>query len=359
MTVREWIRRHPFVSFYTLAVSFPIVLFAYLALMQALQPDLYGPGVGLFEHFFGTLGTLMHEHPLFALHRDSVLVFLTAYTLVPLGAPFLFFPFAPTVSALIVTGLARGAPAVRALIGAYAPLRGGLTWRDGARIYGLVLLTIAGLVALAYLLDGLVHGGDGQDAMRRTWGLTAMAPFIAGWGLALFTNQGGLLEELGWRGYAWPVLARVFRRPLVAALLLGIAWALWHFPREIAPLLSGAQSLQELAVTQAMFIAACIGMTIVAVAFVNYSGGSVLPAIMLHGTFNYLYQAYEGARKGVRIDVSWEPTVLWVVAAAVVVVVAGADLGWRRRMRIHGGDGRSDPSNLWAAAPDDCKEAKA
>jgi membrane protease YdiL (CAAX protease family) len=144
------------------------------------------------------------------------------------------------------------------------------------------------------------------------------------------------------------VLARMFRQPLVAATVLGIAWALWHFPREIAPLLAGEQSLTHLVAWQLLFIAGCIGMTVVAVTFVNCTGGSVLPAIMIHGTLNFLYQGFETGRTGVRSDITWEPTVIWVAAALVVVAFVGRDLCWRRRMQIHGGDGRSDPANLWA-----------
>jgi membrane protease YdiL (CAAX protease family) len=346
--MRDWIRRNPFLSFYVLAVAFPIVLFAYLALMEAAAPNLYGPGVGVYRHFFDTMAQLLREHPLLALHRDSVLVFLSTYAIVPLAAPFLFFPLGPTVSALMVTGMARGGAAVRALAGAYAPLRGSLTAREGLRIYALVLLTVAGLVAASLLADLVVTGGARMAAMRQTWGLDGLTPFVAGWALALFTNQGGLLEELGWRGYAWPVLARMFRQPLVAATVLGIAWALWHFPREIAPLLAGEQSLTHLVAWQLLFIAGCIGMTVVAVTFVNCTGGSVLPAIMIHGTLNFLYQGFETGRTGVRSDITWEPTVIWVAAALVVVAFFGRDLGWRRRMQIHGGDGRSDPANLWA-----------
>ncbi|MFO1393353.1 MAG: type II CAAX endopeptidase family protein [Steroidobacteraceae bacterium] len=355
--MRDWSRHHPFLSFYLLAIAFPVVLFAYLAVMEAAAPDFYRPGVGVYRHFFDTMEALLREHPLLALHRDSVLVFVSTYALVPLAAPFLFFPFGPTASALIVTGVARGGAAVRALLGALAPMRGKLTARDGLRIYGLVLVTIAGLVAASLLVDLLATGGARIAALRRTWGLDAPAAFLAGWSLALFTNQGGLLEELGWRGYAWPVLARSFRRPLVAATLLGIAWALWHFPREIAPLLAGEQSLAHLVTWQLTFIAACVGMTVVAVTFVNYTGGSVLPAIMIHGTLNFLYQGFETGRTGVRSDMTWEPTVVWVVAALVVLAMAGPELGWRRRMQINGGDGRSDPSNLWAlpAKTDDTK----
>ena len=47
--------------------------------------------------------------------------------------------------------------------------------------------------------------------------------------VAMFLDAGALLEENGWRGFALPVLLRT-RGPLVASLIVGLAWASWHFP---------------------------------------------------------------------------------------------------------------------------------
>jgi hypothetical protein len=32
----------------------------------------------------------------------------------------------------------------------------------------------------------------------------------------------------------------------------------------------------------------------------------------------------------------------------VTLLVVGRDLGWKRRLALHGGDGSTDPANLWA-----------
>jgi membrane protease YdiL (CAAX protease family) len=45
---------------------------------------------------------------------------------------------------------------------------------------------------------------------------------------------GGGLEEPGWRGVAQPEVERRLARPL-AALLVGLAWALWHLPLFFIP----------------------------------------------------------------------------------------------------------------------------
>ncbi len=345
------IRRHPFASFYVLAIGFPTLLFAYLIGMEVIAPNLYGPGIGAMAKFQATLADLLKSSPVFTQHRDSILVYLAVYVSVPFALPFFFFPFGPTASALIVTGLGRGGAVVKALLCQYLPLRGDLNWRDGLRVYGVLLLSIFALVGGALLCDSLFNAGGQRGQMVARWGLTDPSLFAAGWLMALFTNQGGLLEELGWRGYAWPVLVRKLQKPLVAAVVLGVAWALWHSPREIVPIVTGQFNLQEFMIGQVMFIVSCISMTIVSVAFVNYAGGSVLPAIMVHGVLNFLYQGFESGKTGLRSSFTWQPVLIWLLAALVTLLVVGRDLGWMRRMRIHGGDGSTDPANQWAGRP--------
>ena len=39
----------------------------------------------------------------------------------------------------------------------------------------------------------------------------------------------GFLEEIGWMGYAYPTLRKIFSAPS-AALILGLLWGIWHLP---------------------------------------------------------------------------------------------------------------------------------
>jgi membrane protease YdiL (CAAX protease family) len=343
-----WIRRHPFASFYAVALAFSISLWCYLVVVEVAAPNLYGPGVGVFARFQANMAGLQASAPLLMQHRDSILVYLTLYAMLPLAAPFFFFPFSPTASALIVTGLGRGKAVVMALLGAYLPVRGDVSWRQALRLYGLLALVLVSLAAASMLYDALFHGALRLPQLAHIWGLTDVQLFTVGWALALFTNQGGLLEELGWRGYAWPVLVRKLGRPLPAALLLGVAWALWHLPREIVPILSGQFDPLGLLLDQIRFIAMCVGMTLVAVVFVNLSGGSVWPAIFIHGFFNFHALGFATGNNGVRGVGTLEPALMWAGVGLLTLLLAGRDLGWQRRLQIHGGDGRSDPSNLWA-----------
>lgn len=64
---------------------------------------------------------------------------------------------------------------------------------------------------------------------------------------------GPLGEELGWRGYALPLLQRA-HEPLWATAVLGVTWAVWHAPlfaiagtvqRSIPPLASRSRSSRQ------------------------------------------------------------------------------------------------------------------
>jgi membrane protease YdiL (CAAX protease family) len=343
-----FVRRRPFWSFYGLALAFPIVLFTYLIIGELTLHNPAWPHGSLGEHFYAMQAEVIRTHPILTWHKDGVITSVLCYIAVPLAAPFFFFPFAPTVSALIVARLGWGACAVKALLGAYRPVRGDIGVREALRLYAVLIAFIGLAFGVSTVAVGLIGGPETMGRFVRVLGVMDWRTFASAWLVALFLNQGGLLEELGWRGFALPILIRRFGSPFGAALVLGLAWALWHFPREVPALLTGQETLPGLVLGQAIFITNCAAATVVLTAFVNLSGGSVIPSIMLHGMLNFLFSAFSARTLASRGDLINPSTLVWVIAAAVTVALLGRDLGWSRRLAAHGGDGSTDPSRIWS-----------
>ena len=120
----------------------------------------------------------------------------------------------PSVSGLLLTGLVSGRAGLRDL---FARLR---RWRVGARWYAVALLTSPLLVTAVFFAlswrfsEFPIVTADDKSSLL----LQAVAAGLAG----------GLLEELGWTGFAIPRLTRrhgVFATGLIA----GVLWGAWHF----------------------------------------------------------------------------------------------------------------------------------
>src|SRR5208337_2259487 len=166
----------------------------------------------------------------------------------------------------------------------------------------------------------------------------ATAGAALGLGPAL-SRRGRLAEELGWRGFAWPLLQERMS-PRTASICLGLLWAAWHLPREIPDVLSGIRFGQwgwgrvhfsQWAGGQAQFFLYCIALTVVIGYAVNRTGGSVLPAIMIHGGTN----VWSKTNALTALDQYYMPKgidfrmILLVAIAVFLLVRAGPELGRR------------------------------
>ncbi len=134
----------------------------------------------------------------------------------------------------------------------------------------------------------------------------------------------GLGEEIGWRGFLVPELARKLSFTRVA-VVSGLIWATWHYPVLLFADYNGG--------TPAWYGLGCFTVLVVSIAFVfawiRLKSGSVWPAAILHGSHNLWIQSV--------FDPLTEDTgpTKWIIgefgAALAVVGIAAAWLVWRRR----------------------------
>ena len=131
-------------------------------------------------------------------------------------------------------------------------------------------------------LDALAKNFAGVDGINGTaFAVIAFVPFVI---ISALTAVG---EELGWRGFAYPVLEKEFG-PVKAVLINGLLWALWHFPLIIG---GTYQSSVNMVYGLISFVICIMAMTIIC-CWTRSVSGSVIPAVLLHATHNAVDQTY-------------------------------------------------------------------
>ena len=256
---------------------------------------------------------------------SNLLVVIRLCMAEPTLALIVFGSAVPSLAALLVCAARRSR--VRALLCRFQ-LR--VPWRDVLREYGLLsLLVVVGLVC-AHALRAVLPGPE-----------YARPPGILGPGLvgalltAAFLDQGAVLEELGWRGYALPELQAGLLSPLAAAMLVGVGWGLWHVPRDVTyGLIERLGMLQYLLLFLPCFLAGTISISIIAAYFVNRCRGSVIPAIMVHGLSNDAIGLSGVASMELRLTPYHQATqaLPFAFIALVIVFVSGPRLGLSRQV---------------------------
>ncbi|WP_104138238.1 CPBP family intramembrane glutamic endopeptidase [Arthrobacter sp. ZGTC131] len=228
-------------------------------------------------------------------------------------------PFGPALAAVAVAFLCGGKEGLLGLLRRLA------RWRVSVRWY-VVALALPCLLVLA--AAGLTVAGG------------APAPDLGpnpGWFLLVGTFTStlvivGLFEELGWRGYALPLMQQN-HTALAAALLLGVVWALWHLP-ELASDPTGQRPpvpFMLMVIAQSVLLAWIYNSTsstqsaaLPATEEHSPGAGSVPLCMLFHASFNtsgaLLFPALAGPDY---LTLWWTLALLHVLAALAVIAYAG------------------------------------
>ena len=147
------------------------------------------------------------------------------------------------------------------------------------RVFNLRLPVGIWLLALLLPLTAALLTFAGHPADLHDGGTPKFAAALATASLANFFT-GPLAEEFGWRGYLLDRLCRRWR-PVVAGLIIGPVWAIWHLPIFYDSVFSQVRSALG-------FLAWIIAWSVVLALIVTRARGSVLPAILGHWFLNAL-----------------------------------------------------------------------
>lgn len=224
--------------------------------------------------------------------------------------------FGPALAAVIVAWLAEGRAGVKAIFSR------ALLWRFPVGWWALALLLMPALFTAAALADLAARGGDPSTVWLGPSPLFVAAAFA----FLLVINSG---EEIGWRGYALPLLNDLLHSDFKAGVLLGIIWGVWHLPTYLV----AGQSNFPLAI----FLAFILGLSLIYSALFRGSGGSLLAADLFHASTDIVPRVMAMASFGVTV---------FALATALVWIAAG--LLWLRSRLLwdkkKGSDQLSSPS---------------
>lgn len=230
---------------------------------------------------------------------------------VPKFTGLMMFPvmlLGPSFGGILMTWLSNGREGVRDLAGSMRCVNFPARW------YAILLLPATLILIVLTVLRAEV--------------LPVFTPnhFYAG---ASFGIIAGFLEEIGWMGYAFSMMARR-HNALFSAMVLGVLWSIWHLP--VVDYLGTATPHGEFWLRYFLaFMAAMIAMRIV-IAWVYTNTKSVLLCQLLHAASTGALVVLSPARVNAAQEAGWYfayATLLWIVVA-VIVLACGSELRLHR-----------------------------
>jgi membrane protease YdiL (CAAX protease family) len=176
----------------------------------------------------------------------------------------------------------------------------GLGWQWGQTRYQVLSYLIPlGYSTVAYSIAWLtgiaaVNPAQSADAYSRFFGLGPMSrPLGIGLHLLVVATVGviencatTLGEEIGWRGFLVPELAKRYSFT-ATAVLSGLIWALWHVPIIAFAGYNAGTGWYGLAVVSANMIGLCFVLT-----WLRLKSGSLWTGVILHASSNHFIQHF-------------------------------------------------------------------
>ena len=220
--------------------------------------------------------------------------------------------FAPAIVSLALTARAEGGEGVRRLVARIG------RWQVDGRLY----LFAVGYMAALRLTAALIH-----RAATGAWPRFGDTPLLLMLGALLVSTWVQAGEEIGWRGYALPRLAK-YTGLGAASMILGALWASWHLP------LFFMQHTDSLGQSFPLYLTYAVSLS-VAMAWLYWkSDGSLLLVMLMHASVNNTGGIVPAAVPGASDAFAFSPSLVgwisvalaWIVAIPMLIHMRRADL---------------------------------
>jgi uncharacterized protein len=206
----------------------------------------------------------------FILSEWSILPKTKAYSIF-----FILNPFAgPTLAAYIMNRISGEKDVLRNMRRRLSQVRAGWQW------YIFILLGIPAIVFLGVIsLPGALSSFNGLPS---SFFVSYPIYFIL-----IFFGGGPLGEEIGWRGYALPIMQCRYGA-LKATLLLGVLWTFWHLPHFLTSAQRGGPGtgLSIFYINLPIFFLMVMAITVIFTWVFNHTQGSLFIVVLLHASIN-------------------------------------------------------------------------
>ena len=191
----------------------------------------------------------------------------------------LLMPFTATMAGVFTSLIENGKKGLKELFSRFRFWAPEVGKKEGMKIWFQAILVMVLLNLSMSIARNYISGVESADffALQTQYSL---GEFILIFITCLFFDGGGLMEEIGWRGFALPRLQMKFT-PLQSSIILGIIWSLWHIPIKM-----NVTPFSYFITFYFAYTISCIYISILITYFFNRLGGSILIGIAIHGLFN-------------------------------------------------------------------------
>lgn len=211
----------------------------------------------------------------------------------------IFGAHGPLLAALMLTYKEGRWDAVKTLLRAGVDLRLKLVW-------WLVILSLPIVLGgLAVWVSAQLNGFEFDRTLLSQPAMILPVFFV------LFFFGGSFQEEFGWRGFALPKLLETYN-PIIASLILGVIWGVWHYP--LFHVVESSQSFMRFE----LFLAFATAYSFVFTWIYLKTNKNVFAALLLHTAINTGFSIFPPVEKELGGDQS---AFVYLVTLCIVAAV--------------------------------------